>query len=184
MNDLLSKVKIASPCHARWEDMKGDDRSRFCSRCSKHVYNFSTMSADEVAELVRAKEGNLCGRFYRRKDGTMLTANCPVGARSYSRRLQLLVGTAVGMIFTSLGLAEWSRWEIGSRPPNPFVLKCDNALWKVKGWMGLNPKPTNPGPMVMGRICIVPSPGPSQPTGASANGTPPPVLLTIEITPR
>jgi len=27
----LENLKIASPCTADWESMKGDDRSRFCS---------------------------------------------------------------------------------------------------------------------------------------------------------
>jgi len=43
----------------------GDDKSRFCGQCRTHVYNFSAMSADEAAELIRREGGKLCGRFYR-----------------------------------------------------------------------------------------------------------------------
>src|SRR5438093_13495553 len=137
-DELLAKVKIASPCHARWQDMEGDDKSRFCRQCQKHVYNFSAMTAEAVAELVRAKEGKLCGRFYRRRDGTMLTANCPVGLKRYFLRLRALIATAVTLFLTSLGVRGWSN-EGGSDEPGPFAEKCEEALWTVKGWLGLNP---------------------------------------------
>jgi hypothetical protein len=146
--ELLSQVKIASPCRARWQDMTGDDRTRYCHQCRKHVYNFSALAAEEVADLIRAKEGNLCGRFYRRRDGTMLTANCPVGASRYFRRVKIMIGTAATLLLTSLGVRGWSNGTAtGER--GPFAQKCDEALWTVKGWFGLNQP-------VMGRICTVP----------------------------
>jgi hypothetical protein len=78
--DLLDSVTIASPCPAVWDAMQGDDRSRFCSTCQKNVYNFASMTAEEATALIVAREGKLCGRVYHRKDGTVLTADCPVGA--------------------------------------------------------------------------------------------------------
>ena len=83
---LLANLKIASPCSARWEDMEGDERSRFCRHCSKHVYNFSAMTAQETTDLIREREGRLCGRFYQRADGRVLTADCAVGAERHNRR--------------------------------------------------------------------------------------------------
>ena len=84
---LLANLRIASPCTARWEDMEGDERSRFCRQCTKHVYNFSEMTAQETADLIREREGQLCARFYQRADGTVLTADCPVGAARPLHRL-------------------------------------------------------------------------------------------------
>jgi hypothetical protein len=163
MNELLSQVKIASPCRARWEDMTGDDRSRFCGRCEKHVYNFSAMTAAEAEDLIRAKEGKLCGRYYRRKDGTMLTANCPVGKRAYFVRVKALVATAVTLLFASLGVMASSRGEGGR---GPLAQKRDEWLWTVKGWLGLNPKP-----VLMGSMCVtVPAPPPPAPQN-SGKGT-------------
>jgi len=78
---LLAKVKVASPCSADWEKMVGDDEVRFCSSCEKNVYNLSALTALEAQALVQEKEGDMCARFYRRADGTMLTADCPSGAR-------------------------------------------------------------------------------------------------------
>ena len=61
--ELLAQVKIASPCPARWEDMSGDERSRFCLQCNQHVYNLSAMSAHAAADLVRAKKAS-CARDF------------------------------------------------------------------------------------------------------------------------
>src|SRR5581483_5095283 len=61
---LPGKIRIASPCHARWEDMGGDERVRFCDHCGKNVYNLSALTAAQGAALIEAKEGRLCARFH------------------------------------------------------------------------------------------------------------------------
>jgi len=33
----LDSVSVASPCHADWDAMTGDDASRFCPSCAKNV---------------------------------------------------------------------------------------------------------------------------------------------------
>src|SRR4051794_21433761 len=78
---VLENIRIASPCAADWDDMRGGERVRFCGRCQKNVYNLSSMTRADAEELVSAKEGRLCVRFFQRSDGTMLTADCPVGAQ-------------------------------------------------------------------------------------------------------
>jgi hypothetical protein len=97
---MLDDVRVASPCNAAWDQMEGDDRARFCRLCSKHVYNLSNMSRKEAEARVREKEGRLCVRFYRRRDGTLLTDNCPVGFRAARRWLL----THVGAITAAFGL--------------------------------------------------------------------------------
>ena len=39
------------------------------------------MTAEEAVQVIQEKEGHLCVRLYRRADGTMITADCPVGLR-------------------------------------------------------------------------------------------------------
>ena len=85
-SEILAKVNVAAPCTASWDAMSGDDKARFCGHCEKHVYNLSAMTSDEAAALVRNTEGRLCVRYYRRADGTMLTADCPVGASAKRAR--------------------------------------------------------------------------------------------------
>lgn len=79
---MLEAAKIASPCPARWEDMVGDEHTRFCVGCQKTVFNLSALTAEEAEALLAAHgEGGLCARLYRRPDGTVLTRDCPVGVR-------------------------------------------------------------------------------------------------------
>src|SRR5262245_12351174 len=94
-DDLLANIRVASPCSARWADMSGDERARFCAQCQKHVYNLSDLTAQQAVAVIRSKEGKLCARFYRRADGTILTADCPVGdGRVWSRLKGLAVAAA------------------------------------------------------------------------------------------
>ena len=82
----IDDIQIASPCTAKWNDMAGDDFARHCAECSKNVYNLSLLTRAEANELIREKEGTLCVRFFRRFDGTVLTADCPVGLRTVRRQ--------------------------------------------------------------------------------------------------
>ncbi|MEO8876787.1 MAG: hypothetical protein ABI461_14435 [Polyangiaceae bacterium] len=78
---MLANAKIASPCSADWEKMEGDDEVRFCRGCQKNVFNLSAMTAEDAEAVLQEKEGDLCARLYRRKDGTVLTTDCSVGVR-------------------------------------------------------------------------------------------------------
>ena len=82
----LDNVSVATPCPADWEAMIGGDRVRFCGQCQLNVYNLSAMSRHEAESLIARTEGRLCVRFYRRKDGSILTEDCPVGLRALKRR--------------------------------------------------------------------------------------------------
>jgi hypothetical protein len=84
---LIQRVEIASPCPAKWDDMVGDERLRFCSQCQLNVYNLSAMSEAEAEGLIIQKEGRLCARIYRRADGTVITRDCPAGLRAIRRRV-------------------------------------------------------------------------------------------------
>jgi hypothetical protein len=92
---LLSNVSIASPCNADWSQMAGDERVRFCGSCQKNVYNISAMTAEEADRLIAQKEGELCVRYYKRADGTILTADCAVGVRK-KRVRRAVAGLAFG----------------------------------------------------------------------------------------
>lgn len=99
---LLGDVRVASPCHADWNEMVGDEQSRFCGQCAKHVFNLSAMTTDQAEALIREKEGRLCVRYYQRADGTVLTADCSVGVRK--KRVKAVafvaaVGAAAGGLF-------------------------------------------------------------------------------------
>lgn len=99
--DDLDDVQIARPCTERWDDMKGDERVRFCGRCEKNVFDLSEMTAAEAEALLAARGTSACVRFYRRADGTVMTSDCSEGQRRRRRRNLLLAaalaaGSAVG----------------------------------------------------------------------------------------
>ena len=98
--DFLDRMRIASPCNIGWENMTGDDRTRFCDQCSLHVYNISQLTRDEVASLVAKTEGRICARLYRRTDGTILTRDCPVGLRALRLRVAKMAGAALAAVLS------------------------------------------------------------------------------------
>jgi hypothetical protein len=157
-NELLANVKVASPCSARWGHMVGDDRSRFCAQCQKHVYNLSNLTANEASALIREREGSLCARFYQRADGTVLTSDCPIGAGQVWARFRTLLGAAAAL--TLLGvtvplIAKSPNIDELPRARARIYRAWDNAIVAVKTWLGHPPART----MVMGKICVVPPPG-------------------------
>src|SRR4051794_21359828 len=107
------RFKVASPCSADWSKMAGDERARFCGQCRKHVYNLSALRSDEVRALIQKTEGKICTRFYRRKDDTVLTADCPVGVAGYRRLLVAASVLVFALIAFPVLLAAASR-ERGS----------------------------------------------------------------------
>lgn len=95
---MLDDVRVASPCGESWSEMVGDDVARFCLKCEKNVYDLSAMTRAEAEALVSAREGELCVRFYRRADGTLLTKDCPVGvARKMRRRVAAITVLGAGL---------------------------------------------------------------------------------------
>src|SRR5262245_2955051 len=76
--------------------MSGDDRVRHCSECRRNVYNLSGMTRRDATELVQLAEGRMCVRFYRRKDGTLITQNCPL-RRTLKASLASMAGLFVAL---------------------------------------------------------------------------------------
>ncbi|MDQ1813284.1 hypothetical protein RBA41_08205 [Massilia sp. CCM 9210] len=96
----LQRVDIASPCTVSWDKMAGDDRVRHCNDCNKNVFNLSSMpQADAAALLADNHHGDLCVRFYRRQDGTVMTSDCGdsprAAVRQAWRKLPHMAGAAV-----------------------------------------------------------------------------------------
>lgn len=103
--DPINDVRVASPCTASWETMTGNDRVRFCHACHLNVYSLSAMGRVGALRLIASQEGRFCVRFFRRSDGTVLTADCLVGVAAMKRRAaDLLVAVATGFVFIATGV--------------------------------------------------------------------------------
>ena len=128
----VDQLQLASPCAAKWKDMRGDDRTRLCLACEKNVYNLASMTRREIHALIVETEGQFCGRLYKRKDGTVLTADCPLGIREKvglaAHRLSLTVFlAAMAVVLAVLALVPRTKTCTVSSPvthepaPKPFV---------------------------------------------------------------
>jgi hypothetical protein len=158
-NDILDRIRVATPCKASWEAMEGDERVRFCGSCQKHVYNITAMTSAEAASLIQASDGKLCARLYRRADGTVLTADCPVAVKvAAHRRLRRFAACAallVGGLFTgaaSLRAAASGRGSFSPPPSGPGVTLQEWIDWALVS-VGLRQKPQ----LLMGGICPLPA---------------------------
>jgi len=96
----LEQIRIARPCPANWEEMAGNNLMRHCSHCQLNVYNLSELTKAEAEHLISSTEGRLCAKFYRRPDGTILTQDCPVGLRTFSRRVSKIAATAFSTLLS------------------------------------------------------------------------------------
>ena len=96
---------IASPCSMSWDAMDGDERSRNCGACSKTVYNISDMSAAEAEAFLHKHRTSECMKFYRRKDGTVITDDCPVGLRRIRNAWRFVHRTASSVIALFISFA-------------------------------------------------------------------------------
>lgn len=94
----LSKVRVASPCPADWDSMIGDERVRFCGQCELNVYNLSALTKAQAENLIVRTEGRLCVRFYRRRDGSVLTRDCPVGLARLKQRMSRIRRAVASML--------------------------------------------------------------------------------------
>ena len=155
MDANLDHISVAAPCHAKWSEMSGDERARFCKLCSKHVYNLSAMSRTEAEALVQQKEGKVCVRFYQRADGTVLTDNCPVGLRAARDRMRW-IGAGIAALFAFAGSCLAA------------ALGADNSNLSLKEWFVKRPIDVQ----IMGEMKAPVRPTP--PTSGAAGATTPP----------
>ena len=115
----LDTLRIAAPCRESWDRMAGNERVRNCASCKLDVYNLSAMTRAEAEGLLASRTGRMCARYYQRADGTILTADCPVGVRR--RRRQVLAIAAVGGAASLAALVGVARSLQPTPPGVPHV---------------------------------------------------------------
>ena len=106
---ILSSLKIAAPCNADWDTMVGTERERFCSSCALNVYNISSMGSLEAERFLAERAGSkVCVQFFRRKDGTILSDNCPKGLRAMrdrSKQILRIASSFVALVVSNFAAA-------------------------------------------------------------------------------
>jgi hypothetical protein len=132
----------------------GDERTRHCGQCNLAVHNISAMTRPEAeAFLARHFDGDknirgrLCAQFYRRADGTILTADCPVGlaaVRARARRTAARAAAAIGLTT----LVAWAA----ARESRSAQFAYSQPLATIAAWLRQPAAP--PAALAGGRVSL------------------------------
>lgn len=157
--DFLNRLHIAAPCDVPWESMTGDHRTRHCDQCEKKVYNLANLTTEEAIALFSRPDELPCIQLWRRSDGTVLTADCPVGLRKLRHRERRPIAAAVFLaLFACGGLAAQAPQALLGAPAPQAPAKNQKQTRpkprpKIVGKIAL-PKPVAP---IQGEIaCPIP----------------------------
>jgi hypothetical protein len=118
----LDHVRVASPCKSDWNQMIGTTQVRFCGQCNLNVYNLSGMTRDQAESLIAANEGRLCVRFYRRRDGSIITQDCPVGLQVVRAEVSYWTKAVVAAVLTFLATIGFHSLLSGFHPSAPRMM--------------------------------------------------------------
>lgn len=94
---ILERVTVGFRCPMNWEEMAGDGREKFCSKCEKSVTDFSQLTSEEAEAFVEktAPLGKACIRLTRDEEGQLVTKGCGSPAMVGRKAAQkLAVGAA------------------------------------------------------------------------------------------
>jgi hypothetical protein len=164
---ILDNIRVASPCTADWNQMTGDDRTRHCGECRKNVYNLSGMTREEAEALLIERNGDLCVRYFQRQDGTILLADCTIGAKRTRRRRWIAAGAAA-MLASGAGVMQVAKrgpYERlgGVSVVEPHDIKMGEITVQTDGDLPpvlAPPTPDPPGNWIAGGIAPMPQPPP------------------------
>lgn len=153
---LIQTARIASPCDMKWDDMTGDDRVRHCDACDLNVYNFAAMTEDEANALLASAEGRICGRLWRRADGTVITRDCPVGLRAIRRKMATTTASVAAAAVALVGALLFGRSRESDSWPVPDSTYVQTKQ-RIETWINGAALPA-PGRIIMGDIACPPPP--------------------------
>jgi len=172
----LDIIDVKNPCTASWEQMRGDDRVRFCKHCNLNVYNLSAMTRESAEDLVNAREGRLCVQFIRRADGTLLTDDCENAWKRAARRTGALVTAAASCVLVAalspiFASVPTTRTTSGSCNTGTTPSAIDRLISQIESILGINragggvQQPMQPvaGAMAVRGDMVAPAPPPAPP---------------------
>jgi hypothetical protein len=135
----LEQIRIDSPCEMSWEEMRGDERSRFCDTCNLRVHNLSAMTSDAAEKLVAERTGRICVAYTPIADGTPVTLDYEKRRRRYTWKFALLIGL-IGASATA-----WAQAVLFRTKPIPVAPPRFLGQMTVAGGIG----PPQPKPSIM-----------------------------------
>ncbi len=186
---MSSFPPLSYVCPIRWDEMHGDERERYCSRCHRTVVNLSLLTATERADLLAlTPPDQLCVSYYRRLNGEFVSAEQPLTPAESRSTVQLGVAALslgalvlaaeclpdAGPVLRQTGTELQAKIE---RTRDEIIDDAQHLLAKVTG----RPPPGPPSPaatLILGMIiCPPPAPGAS---GAPAS-SPLPAIPAVPV---
>ena len=95
----LEGVSIERPCSKRWSELVGDGRRRFCSECSLHVTNLSSMTRGEAEGFLAQGQGRVCVTYVPDAKGAVSVRGAARARRGFARHLAAAASFLVGLLF-------------------------------------------------------------------------------------
>ena len=112
--NLLDKIDVKNPCSESWDEMSGNDQIRFCSHCSKDVYDLSTITRVKAEKLVRESNGRLCVKYIKDDRGKVITA--PPRLTQIRRQVTVAASVlAASLTFSTLSYAQGAPTQSGNK---------------------------------------------------------------------
>lgn len=97
-------------CPKAWEGMAGDEATRFCSYCNKHVHNLDALSVSERLALLSSPAAQICARYK-----IAIRRPKPRRRESYARHL-----AKYGLGVAAAGTAILVLWEMTAPDGSSF----------------------------------------------------------------
>jgi hypothetical protein len=120
---MITAPPIEKPCLERWDDMRGNNRTRLCEHCHLHVQNLSAMSRRDMARVLSPGQAeHACVTYVRGADGGLVTRAtllreqliAPFG-RAFSYLLKALVPVALALCRTPQKELFLGTWKVVER---------------------------------------------------------------------
>lgn len=115
MKNLSAFIEVPEPCREDWNEMKPEEKGRFCDKCCKVVMDFTSMPTDEVVKFISSRSSEkICGRF--RSDQVTVPPQFPKENSSVTGKLKVFLAALVfvfgGLLFTGCGTSETTVGEM------------------------------------------------------------------------
>ncbi|NJM53522.1 MAG: carboxypeptidase regulatory-like domain-containing protein, partial [Blastocatellia bacterium] len=109
---LLDSIDVPKPCDKIWDEMIGNDVSRFCLHCEKDIYNISAMTRKEAKKLLFQSSEKVCIRMEKEANGRIKTLKKQL--HQITRQMPLAAGVlTASMILSGVTNAQETKVETG-----------------------------------------------------------------------
>lgn len=120
---MITAPPIKKPCLERWDDMRGNNRTRLCEHCQLHVQNLSAMSHRDIARVLSPSQAErVCVTYVRHPDGRLITRTTLLREqflapfwRAFSYVLKALVPVAFALCRTPQKKLFLGTWKVIER---------------------------------------------------------------------